>query len=65
MNFECFRSERDHGWAVEAIDFDHDGAISRVLFTGFNDETLAKEYAAWKNASVRPRDERRPHTSAA
>lgn len=58
MQFECIRSERGGGWAVEAIDYAHDGSISRVLFTGLNAEELAKEYAAWKNASSEPRPER-------
>lgn len=58
MRYACIQSIRDGGWVVEAIDFENEGVISRVLFTGENDEFLAREYAEWKNASTRPQ---RPH----
>lgn len=64
MIFECIYSDRDLGWAVEAIDHENEGQISRVLFTGANDEQLAREYAAWKNAT-QPQRRREPHMSEA
>jgi hypothetical protein len=54
MRFECVESKRDGGWAVEATNYESEGEVSRVLFTGANDEQLAKEYAQWKNASAQP-----------
>jgi hypothetical protein len=53
MNYECIESKRDHGWAVEAIDHEGEGEISRVLFMGLNAEALAHEYERWKNAAQR------------
>jgi hypothetical protein len=53
MNYECIESKRDHGWAVEAINHEGEGEISRVLFMGLNAEALAHEYERWKNADQR------------
>lgn len=49
QQYECVPSTRDGGWAVEAIK--DGGEVSRVLFTGCDDEALAREYAEWKNAT--------------
>lgn len=51
MNYECIESKRDHGWAVEAINHEGDGEISRALFMGHEAEARAREYAQWKTAS--------------
>lgn len=64
MNFQCIESQRDGGWAVEGI-VEKDGGVSRVLFTGENDEQLAKEYAAWKNASTEPQHQSERRTFGA
>lgn len=52
MNYELIESKRDGGWAVEAINHEGEGEISRVLFMGLNAEALAHEYAAWKNVET-------------
>jgi hypothetical protein len=65
MKYECIQSKRDQGWAVEAINFEGDGEISRVLFTGYNAEGLAREYASWKNASNQPQRQSELHSSEA
>jgi hypothetical protein len=50
MNYECIESKRDRGWAVEAINHEGEGEISRVLFMGRGAEALALEYAEFKNS---------------
>ena len=62
MEFECFRSDRDQGWAVEAINQDGEGEVSRVLFTGYKAQALAREYTTWKNASNQSQRQAEPHT---
>jgi hypothetical protein len=62
MEYECIQSKRDGGWAVEAINYEGDGEISRVLFMGYKAEALAREYAAWKNASTESRRQSELHT---
>jgi len=52
MDYQCLFSARDHGWVVEAIDFDKDGEVYRALFTGPAAEQRAKEYTEWKLAVV-------------
>ena len=39
-------------WRVEAIDYDHDGAILVAVFSGPDAKRRAEEYAAWKNGRV-------------
>ena len=51
-------SERDFGWAVEAIDFDNEGICYRALFTGPDAEKRAREYADWKNSLTHARSDR-------
>lgn len=63
MRYEHIKATRDGGWAVEAIDFENEGVITRVLFMGENDEYLAREYAEWKNASMRPQHQSQLRTS--
>ncbi len=65
MKYQCIESRQDGGWAVEAIKTDGEGEVSRILFTGANDERLAREYAQWKNASTQPQYQSEQRRSAA
>lgn len=65
MKFECIFSARDSGWAVEGIDYQSEGEVSRVLFMGNNAEALAHEYASRKNASTQSQRQPELHTSEA
>lgn len=65
MEYQCVRSDRNQGWAVEAINHEGEGEISRVLFTGYNAQALAREYAQWKNSSTPLQHQSEPHTSEA
>ncbi len=64
MDYQCMYSDRDHGWIVEAINFDRDGEIYRTLFTGPEAEQRAREYADWKDATAL-QDQRQRRRSAA
>jgi hypothetical protein len=63
MKYECVQSKRDQGWAVEAINHEGEGEISRVLFMGHDAEALAREYASWKNASSQSQRQSEQRTS--
>jgi hypothetical protein len=37
-------------WRVESIDFENEGEVNVVIFSGPQAQTLASEYAEWKNS---------------
>lgn len=37
-------------WRVESIDFENEGEVNVVLFSGPRAQSLATEYAQWKNS---------------
>jgi hypothetical protein len=52
LKYEVVEDRNYRGcWLVEAINYEGDGEIYSASFSGPNAESLAVEYAAWKNNS--------------
>jgi hypothetical protein len=46
-------------WRVESIDFNDEGQVNVVVFSGPQAQTLANEYAQWKNSIEQRKPARR------
>lgn len=54
MNFEVLEDLRNPGdWRVEAIDFEDEGKVYVVIFSGPDAHERAEEYASFKNSQLR------------
>ena len=49
MKYEVFEDKKVPGdWRVEAIDYESEGEVYVVVFSGFKSKEMAEEYHAWK-----------------
>ncbi len=54
MTYEAIKDKTfPADWRVEAINHSGDGEVYVTIFTATDAETRAREYAKWKNESIR------------
>jgi len=53
MKYEVFEDKVTPGlWCVEAIDYEGEGEVYVVIFSGPKSREMAEEYHAWKSQQV-------------
>ena len=63
MEHEVFQDDSNaYDWRVGAVDHESEGECYVTIFSGFEPEKCAREYASWKNAQAQAalRSERWP-----